>query len=144
MASNKYSQEDVDKLLAVAARRFEHGGVHLGVVRKWMQRNFKNGSTVTWGSRDQLGGTHLTPATMESLATAIMFEVLAEIENGIKAAVRMELLFPVSSEQSDPKEKALKEVKSYCQDFTAPRYNGTGLQSMATTVLNIIEGNLEE
>lgn len=59
-------------------------GKHLGVVRSWMQRKFKNGETVTWGSNDQLQPLgSLTPQVMELLAqdiaNAAVGEVLADV-----------------------------------------------------------------
>lgn len=55
------------------ARKYTYGGgVHLGVVRSWMQRKFRNGDRVTWGSHNQhLTGTHLTPLEFEHLAIEI-------------------------------------------------------------------------
>jgi len=37
----------------------------IGIVRKWMQWNCKNGSTVIWGSEEQLD---MTPAKLERFA----------------------------------------------------------------------------
>lgn len=63
---------------------FACGGPHLGAVRSWIQRTFRNGSRVTWGSNDELADTGLTVRQMEQLAEQIKDAVL----DAVKAQIR--------------------------------------------------------
>lgn len=46
-------------------------GAHLGVVRRWIQWNARNGSEVTWGSDETLVLQAVTTRDMENLAQQI-------------------------------------------------------------------------
>lgn len=44
------------------------GGSWLGAARNWMQRNFRNGDTVIWGSDEPLVGGTVNPRKIEEVA----------------------------------------------------------------------------
>lgn len=55
------------------------GGNWLGVVRNWIQINFRNGSDVTWGSFDPLNPSSvLNPRKLEDLAATVAAEAIKE------------------------------------------------------------------
>ena len=54
-------------------------GEHLRIVRIWMQHNTRNGSTVTWGSDDDLG-TLIRPRHLEEIAQQLADHYEAKIE----------------------------------------------------------------
>lgn len=56
------------------------GGPHLGVMRKWIQWNARNGETVTWGSRDVLRLKDIDAHELDRLAQDIRDAVLAEFK----------------------------------------------------------------
>jgi len=57
-------------------------GEHLATVRRWMQRTYHNGDTVTWGSYEEDLHPSLTffPADFENLAQEIRDAVLKEFK----------------------------------------------------------------
>lgn len=70
-----------------------HGGNWLGAVRTWIQWNCVNGSSVTWGSHDELRAPitvkRLEDAAGEAAYAAI--EPFMDIEKGIREMVNMQL-----------------------------------------------------
>ena len=54
-------------------------GVHLAVVRQWIQQNAVNGSTVIWGSNEPLEFT-VTSAKLEELSQQIRDAVLKKAQ----------------------------------------------------------------
>ena len=54
------------------------GGDWLGVARNWIQCNFHNGDSVTWGSGDILKGRELNVRDIETLAARIAAAAINE------------------------------------------------------------------
>lgn len=46
-------------------------GNHLAVIRSWVQRKDRNGSTITWGSQEQVQLSGVTMYELEQLAQQI-------------------------------------------------------------------------
>lgn len=126
MSNKKYSQETVDKALEAATRRFKTGGAHLGVVHRWMQYNFRNGDTVTWGSQECLTGTQLTPMEMEQLATRIMERVVAEFRETFAHEVKRLEQFETTEDTT-----TMTGIKDYCESMI-PKDATTGIDAAIT------------
>ncbi len=62
----------------------KQSGSHIGAVRNWMQRKFKNGSSVIWGSNDLLENSCLTVNDFEYLSQRIRDVVLREFKISLK------------------------------------------------------------
>lgn len=62
--------------------RVQHSGEYLGIMRSWIQRKFRNGEYVTWGSTDVLDSRSFTVYELEYLAYDIRNAVLREF--GVK------------------------------------------------------------
>jgi hypothetical protein len=73
------TKEKIITILESARNRLPNGGAHLGEVRAWMQRRFRNGSTVQWSSREHLTGTDLTPHELENLALDIAAAAVEDV-----------------------------------------------------------------
>lgn len=58
----------------------KYSGPYLGVLRNWIQRKFRNGEYVTWGSDDVLEGCTMTPYLLEMLAFNIRDAVVQEFK----------------------------------------------------------------
>jgi hypothetical protein len=58
------------------------GGAWLGAARSWMQRRFRNGESVTWGSNDLLTGAPVTVADIEEVAAEAAAAALNERNKG--------------------------------------------------------------
>lgn len=56
----------------------KEGGEWLGVARNWIQRKFKNGERVMWGSTDRLDGVGLCVRDIEQLASYISESAINE------------------------------------------------------------------
>lgn len=57
----------------------KRGGKWMGWIREWMQRTFRNGSDVTWGTTDKLeGGFVPTVERFEALAADVAAAALTE------------------------------------------------------------------
>jgi len=55
--------------IKTAQDMLKEGGDWLGAARQWIQWNCNNGSTVTWGSNEQLSSRQgFTPAVVEEIA----------------------------------------------------------------------------
>jgi len=55
--------------IKTAQDMLKEGGVWLGAARHWIQWNCNNGSTVTWGSNEQLSSSRgFTPAVVDEIA----------------------------------------------------------------------------
>lgn len=69
MMADKIKNEGLKKMKTVTEYDIKRtGGAWLGAARSWMQRNFRNGSDVTWSSDEQLLGFTVTPFRIEELA----------------------------------------------------------------------------
>lgn len=64
--------------LEIQKKLREKGGAHLGNVRGWIQRKFRNGEHVTWGSNDVLEGRQVTVRDIEEVAIIAATSALAE------------------------------------------------------------------
>lgn len=105
-----YKDKEIEQVLDAVRTEFEHGGPHLGAVRRWMQQNFRNGETVQWGSRDEfLTGTSLTPFQMDQLATDVMTAIMLEVKQKVISGLQdwsmqylAGMLLGTEAEMSDP------------------------------------------
>lgn len=71
------AQKELENLDAIIDLK-HLGGEHLGVIRNWIQRKFKNGDSVTWGNdTDYLSGD-FSVRDYEQLAIDIAEAVLKE------------------------------------------------------------------
>jgi hypothetical protein len=86
----RFTLESIDKILDyVKTKRFQHGGEYLGVMRRWIQRRFRNGATVQWGSAETLDilGS-LTAHEMDQLAQEICDATLQQYRESIMMELR--------------------------------------------------------
>lgn len=72
--------QEIKGLLEYLSYKASINGGHIATVRRWMQRTFRNGSTVMWGGDEPLAGTHLLPREMEALAVEIAQACIKEVE----------------------------------------------------------------
>lgn len=59
-------------------------GPHLGVIRRWIKNNARNGCDVRWGSGEFLGLRSVTVHEMECLAQDIADAVEKDVRKSIK------------------------------------------------------------
>ena len=74
-------KREIEKLSIIKASGYllmNEGGNWLGTARNWIQRKFKNGETVMWGSHDWLEGGHFCVRDIETLAADIAASTINE------------------------------------------------------------------
>jgi hypothetical protein len=84
----KHTQDRIRQALYCACSQLENGGPHLGVMRRWIQRRFRNGDRVTWGSDEHLTGSELTPRELDQLAVEIKNALVGQIHKAVLADLR--------------------------------------------------------
>jgi hypothetical protein len=78
---NLFNLGGIKKVLDEATKEylFEHGGPHLGVMRRWIQQNFSYGYSIEWGSAEGMHlGRDLTPRELSQLAHEIAVATLED------------------------------------------------------------------
>ena len=63
-------------------------GKHLGKVRSWIQRRFRNGDTVTWGSNEVLVGSALVVRELEYLSEDIRVAANEDLVQTLRAEIK--------------------------------------------------------
>ena len=101
----------------------KYSGPYLGVIRRWIQRKFRNGEYVTWGSEtDILEGCTLTPGILERLAGEIRDAVLREFSVKDKDHVYKYSVICVGSGTFEQKVDTSKEAWTALFNLEGPVY----------------------